>query len=106
MLLCFNLAATAAKAPPEDAAIVRHLNAAITWYRELATANVLPVSRATHSISDNARNLAKQALQLAFESGEAEAAFLTSPKEGESPEDHPPVSPASSNQTSGGQIRH
>jgi len=67
---------------PEDAAIIRHLNAAITWYKQLSSANESAGQPSDAFYLENARNLAKQALQLAFQSAEAEAALLATDKRG------------------------
>ena len=75
---------TAAKdAHPEDAVIVRHLNAAITWYKQLTSVNEFAGQPSDTFYLDNARSLAKQALQLAFQSAEAEATLLLTEKGGE-----------------------
>jgi small-conductance mechanosensitive channel len=60
----------------EEAAIVRHLNAAITWYRELASTNESAGQPSDAFYLGSARSSGKQALQLAFESAEAEADLL------------------------------
>jgi small-conductance mechanosensitive channel len=70
------------QAPPpqearlEDAAIVRHLNAAITWYKQLTSANESAGQPSDAFYLENACRLAEQALQLAFQSAEKEAALL------------------------------
>ncbi len=71
---------SAQEAHPEDAAIVQHLNAAITWYKQLTTVNESAGQPSEAFYLENARDLAKQALQLAFQSAEAEAALLTTEK--------------------------
>jgi small-conductance mechanosensitive channel len=73
-------ASSAQDARPEDAAIIRHLNAAITWYKQLSSANESAGQPSDAFYLENARNLAKQALQLAFQSAEAEAALLATEK--------------------------
>ena len=65
---------------PEEAAIVRHLNAAITWYKQLASANESAGQPSDAFYLENARSLARQALQLAFQSAETEAALLAAEK--------------------------
>jgi small-conductance mechanosensitive channel len=72
--------ASAQNAPPEDAAIIRHLNAAITWYKQLSSANESAGRPSDAFYLENARNLAKQALELAFQSAEEEAALLAAAK--------------------------
>ncbi|MGO8787231.1 MAG: mechanosensitive ion channel domain-containing protein [Terriglobia bacterium] len=76
-------AASEKAAKPEDAAIVQHLNAAITWYKQLATTNESAGQPSDAFYLENARSLAKQALQLAFQSAEAEAALLLAEKGGQ-----------------------
>jgi len=73
-------ATSAQDARPEDAAIIRHLNAAITWYKQLSSANESAGQPSDAFYLENARSLAKQALQLAFQSAEAEAALLATEK--------------------------
>jgi small-conductance mechanosensitive channel len=68
---------------PEDAAVVQHLNAAITWYKQLSSSNESAGQPSDAFYLENARNLAKQALQLAFQSAEAEAALMATGKGGE-----------------------
>ena len=68
---------------PEDAAIIRHLNAAITWYRQLTSANESAGQPSDAFYLENARSLAKQALQLAFQSAESEAALLLAERGGD-----------------------
>lgn len=53
-----------ATAQPEDIAIVRHLNAAITWYKQLTSADEAAGLPSDAFYLDNARGLAKQALLL------------------------------------------
>jgi hypothetical protein len=73
-------AAMAQEAQPGEAAIIRHLNAAITWYKQLKAANDSSGHPSDTYYLDNARDLAKQAVELAFQSGEAEAALLPTGK--------------------------
>jgi hypothetical protein len=75
-------AVTAQEAHPEDAAIIQHLNSAITWYKQLTTANEAAGEPSDAFYLENARGLAKQALQLAFQSADAEAALLIRDKGG------------------------
>jgi small-conductance mechanosensitive channel len=57
-------------------AILHHLNAVITWYRDV-TSKIKPVGLPSDTIyQDNTRNLAAQAVQLAFQSARAEAAII------------------------------
>jgi len=67
---------------PEDAAVIQHLNAAITWYKQLSSSNEAAGQPSDALYLENARNLAKQAVQLAFQSAEAEAALLATEKGG------------------------
>jgi small-conductance mechanosensitive channel len=58
-------------------AILHHLNAIITWYRDVTT-KVKPVGLPSDAIyQDNTRNLASEAVRLAFQSARAEAAIIT-----------------------------
>jgi hypothetical protein len=74
--------AWAQSARPEDAAIVRHLNAAITWYKQLTSANESAGQPSDAFYLENARTLARQALQLAFQSAESEAQLLLAERGG------------------------
>jgi small-conductance mechanosensitive channel len=71
---------SAQQASPEDAAIIRHLNAAITWYKRLTTANESAGQPSDAYYLESARSVAKQAVQLAFQSAETEAALLAAGK--------------------------
>jgi small-conductance mechanosensitive channel len=84
---------------PEDTAIIRHLNAAITWYKQLTNANESAGQPSDAFYLEHARNLARQALQLAFNSADAEAALLHAERGGEDAG----AGPALSSQTSGDQ---
>jgi len=84
-------------AHPEDTAIIRHLNAAITWYKQLTSANESAGQPSDAVYLENARILARQAMQLAFQSAEAEAAILLAERGGQSAA----AGPALSSQTSG-----
>ena len=74
ILLCMSTptAAMAQQAQPEATAVLRHLNSAITWYRQLMAANELAGEPSDIYYLDNARTLARQAVQLAFQSADAE----------------------------------
>ena len=65
----------------DDAAIIRHLDVAIEWYKQLMGADESAGQPSDAYYLENARSLAKQAVQLAFQSAEAEAALLLSEKE-------------------------
>ncbi len=86
MLLCVSTptAATAQQAQPEATAVLRHLNTAITWYRQLMAANESAGEPSDIYYLDNARTLARQVVQLAFQSADAEAQLLSTGKAGES----------------------
>jgi small-conductance mechanosensitive channel len=81
-----------AQAPPglRSEAILDHLNAVINWYRG-TTSRVPTVGLPSDAVYQmNAQNLASQAVQLAFQSAEAEAALI------------PASSPAGVQNTAGG----
>ncbi len=59
------------------AAILNHLNAAIGWYRQVASIDQTAGKPSDALFLENARSLALQALRLAFESAKAEAALIT-----------------------------
>ncbi|HMD98918.1 MAG TPA: mechanosensitive ion channel family protein [Terriglobia bacterium] len=71
------------QARSEDVAIIRHLNVAISWYKQLMSANESAGQPSEVFYLDNARSLAKEALQLAFQSAESEADLLLAQKGGE-----------------------
>ena len=83
----------------EETGIVQHLNAAITWYRQLTSANESAGQPSDAYYLENARSLAKQAVQLAFQSAEIEAAIQATEKSGGAPG----AGPGPSTQTSGEQ---
>src|ERR1700691_1882815 len=57
-------------------AILHHLNTVITWYRD-ATTKIKSVGLPSDAIyQDNARNLASEAVRLAFQSARAEANMM------------------------------
>ena len=69
-----------AQNPPSLArdAVLNHLNTAITWYRDV-TAKVQGVGLPSDAIyEDNARDIAAEAVRLAFQSARAEAALIDS----------------------------
>jgi small-conductance mechanosensitive channel len=69
-------AASEAGDQPDRNAVVGHLNAIISWYRD-ASANMQPGELPSDAIfQQNVRSLAMQAVQLAFQSARAEAALL------------------------------
>ena len=79
---------------PDRNAVVGHLNAIISWYRD-ASANVQPGELPSDAIfQQNVRSLAMQAVQLAFQSARAEAALLGESNEsnaGGAPQDYTQV---------------
>ena len=76
--------ALAAQAKPSDSdAILAHLNAAISWYRRLASLDTTAGQPSDTLYLDNARSSASQALQLAFQASQAQAALLAHKKKGE-----------------------
>jgi len=66
-------------------AIINHLNAAIGWYRHVTNIDVAAGQPSDLLYLDNARNLASQALQLAFQSAQSEAALLAEDKSSGAP---------------------
>jgi small-conductance mechanosensitive channel len=70
---------------PDEMAIIGHLNTTITWYKALSAANESAGQPSDTYYLDNARDLAKQVVVLAFQSAEAEAALLSAGKAVESP---------------------
>jgi len=66
--------------PPNDDAIIAHLGAVITWYRDITTKAKGTGLPSDTIYQDNVKNLATQAAQLAFQSAKAEAA-LAAPAE-------------------------
>ena len=60
----------------ESAAVLDHLNAAISWYRHLASVDATAGSPSDALYLQNARTQALQALQLAFQSAREEAALI------------------------------
>ena len=70
-----GLAQTAVR-PLDSGAILNHLNAVITWYRQTST-RVQSAGEPSDAIyASNAQSLAGKAVQLAFQSAKAEAALL------------------------------
>jgi small-conductance mechanosensitive channel len=66
-------------------AILHHLNAVITWYRDV-TSKVKPVGLPSDAIyQDNTRSLAAEAVRLAFQSARAEAAIIAAMNKSEKP---------------------
>ena len=65
--------------------ILNHLNLAISWYRHLSSADETSGQPSDVLYLQNARDLAHQALQYAFESAQAEASLRLSPAGGPNP---------------------
>jgi small-conductance mechanosensitive channel len=78
-------AVIAQEGQPDEAAVIRHLNAAITWYKQLMAANESAGQPSDTYYLDNSRALARQVVQLAFQSAEAEANLLAAGKGTQSP---------------------
>jgi small-conductance mechanosensitive channel len=67
-----------APANPRDNAILDHLNAVINWYRHGST-RISPVGLPSDAVYQlDAQSMASRAVQLAFQSAQAEAVLLTS----------------------------
>lgn len=76
LLLFFGLACAADDEPIRTGEIIHHLSAVISWYRDSVT-KVPPSGFASDAIyQGDARNLAAQAVRLAFDSAKAEVAIL------------------------------
>jgi small-conductance mechanosensitive channel len=56
--------------------IIHHLNVAISWYRQVSRANEAAGEASDAFYFENARSLARQALQSAFDSAEAQVELL------------------------------
>jgi small-conductance mechanosensitive channel len=69
-------AATPPSPTPDGDAVLGHLNAAITWYRHVAGLDITAGQPSDTLYLQNARNSATQALQLAFQAAQAQAALL------------------------------
>jgi hypothetical protein len=76
LIISLAPAISAADYQPDRNAVLGHLNTILTWYRD-STGNLQPGELPGDAIfQQNVRNLAAQAVQLAFESARAEAALL------------------------------
>jgi small-conductance mechanosensitive channel len=65
--------------PIDREAILQHLNAIISWYRD-STSKIQAVGMPSDAIyQDTAQNLAQQALRLAFQSAQAAALLISAP---------------------------
>jgi small-conductance mechanosensitive channel len=77
LLVCLVASISAADFQPDRNLILGHLNAVISWYREV-TGNLKPGEMPSDAIfQQNVRGLAAQSVQLAFEAARAEAALLS-----------------------------
>lgn len=75
LLLSAGWAAPAQSPQVNSDAILDHLNAAISWYRHVASVDVTAGQPSDELYLENARNSASQALQLAFQAALAQAAL-------------------------------
>lgn len=81
------------KAPPpaparlDRDAILNHLNAVISWYRDSTTKVQTPGEPSDVIYQDNAQNLAAQALRLAFQSAKEEAGVISADEKGVASDD-------------------
>lgn len=76
LLVSLLTAICAADYQPDRNAVLAHLNAIISWYRN-STGNLQPGELPSDAVfQQNVRSLAAQAVQLAFDSAHAEAALL------------------------------
>ncbi len=70
-------AVSAADVPkPSADAVLDHLNAVITWYRQVKTADSAAGQPGDVVYLDNARTLARRSLQIAFQAAEAQAPIV------------------------------
>jgi small-conductance mechanosensitive channel len=91
-------AATSPAPAPDSADILGHLNAAISWYRHVAGLDITAGQPSDTLYLENARNSASQALQLAFEASQAEAALLKQERKANDASAAGPNSSAAANQ--------
>lgn len=91
-------AASAQGTQSQDGAVIQHLNAAITWYKQLTTVNESAGEPSDAFYLENARSLAKQAVQLAFQSADAEVELLHAQKSEETPKGNAALSSQSSSE--------
>ena len=66
----------------DGSAILAHLNAAISWYRHVAGLDITAGQPSDSLYLENARSSATQALQLAFQASQAQAALAKANKTG------------------------
>lgn len=77
----------APKPQPAASTVLNHLNAAISWYRQLASTNEGAGKPSDTLYLENARGLARRSLQLAFQSAQSEAALLSAQSAGNAGDD-------------------
>ncbi len=78
-ILIFTAGVVLAQSPAsssEGGDIIHHLNVIINWYKQMSSANEAAGQASDVFYFENARSLARQALQLAFQSAEAQAELL------------------------------
>jgi len=86
--LAIGASATSGQGPVHNApgldrgAVLNHLNAALGWYRDATNRVQTPGLPSDVVYQDTAQNLATQALRLAFQSANAEAALIDSANKG------------------------
>ena len=86
--LAIGASATSGQGPVQNAqgldrtAVLNHLNAALSWYRDATNRVQTPGLSSDVVYQDTAQNLATQALRLAFQSANAEAALIDSVNKG------------------------
>jgi small-conductance mechanosensitive channel len=86
--LAIGASATSGQGPVQNAqgldrtAVLNHLNAALSWYRDATNRVQTPGLPSDVVYQDTAQNLATQALRLAFQSANAEAALIDSANKG------------------------
>ena len=92
------LAVASQTAPSESDSILAHLNAAIGWYHQITGLDITAGQPSDILYLENARNSATQALQVAFQASQAQAALLAKNKSSQSSNSAAP-SPALDQQT-------
>ena len=80
-----TLALASQTTPAESDSILAHLNAAIGWYRQVTSLDITAGQPSDILYVENARNSATQALQLAFQASQAQAALLAKAANGQQP---------------------
>jgi small-conductance mechanosensitive channel len=77
MATCAGMSANDNPAQLDRDAILNHLNAVITWYRDSTSKVQAPGLPSDAIYEDNAQSLGAEAVRMAFESARAEAAIIT-----------------------------